>query len=139
MERLKQLRTNLGLTQLDVSRLLGVERSTYVKYERGNSDPPTATLVRLADYFAVSVDYLIGHDSDQISRSAPKISDVGSIAEFYGEQQPTFSLSADEMRLLVAYRELNQQGKEYILQSLDMAEKVYKKSDSVSSLEEQIG
>lgn len=77
MERLKQLRTNSGLTQLDVSRLLGVERSTYVKYERGNSDPPTATLVRLADYFGVTVDYLIGHDSAYVPETvpAPKISD----------------------------------------------------------------
>lgn len=60
MERLKQLRTAAGMTQQDVARLLGVDRTTYVKYENGNSDPSTATLVRLADYFGVSVDYLIG-------------------------------------------------------------------------------
>ena len=60
MERLKQLRTVAGMTQQDVARLLGVDRTTYVKYENGNSDPSTATLVRLADYFGVSVDYLIG-------------------------------------------------------------------------------
>lgn len=77
MERLKQLRTNAGLTQLEVSQLLGVERSTYVKYERGNSDPPTATLVRLADYFGVTVDYLIGHDSAAVPPlSKPAISDA---------------------------------------------------------------
>lgn len=80
MERLKQLRINSGLTQLDVSRLLGVERSTYVKYERGNSDPSTATLIRLADYFGVTVDYLIGHDTfeNPLPMPAPKISDLDS-------------------------------------------------------------
>ena len=64
---------------------------------------------------------------------------VTSIAEFYGEPQPAFSLSSDEMRLIEIFRNLNPEGKEYILQSLDMASKVYKKSDCVSSLEEQIG
>ena len=78
MERLKQLRVNSGLTQLDVSRLLGVERSTYVKYERGSSDPSTATLIRLADYFGVTVDYLIGHETSKnpLPMPALKISDL---------------------------------------------------------------
>ncbi len=76
MERLKNLRTDAKMTQQDVARLLGVERSTYVKYERGQSDPPTATLVRLADYFSVTVDYLIGHDAAQPARivAAPEVS-----------------------------------------------------------------
>lgn len=76
MERLKNLRTDAKMTQQDVAQLLGVERSTYVKYERGQSDPPTATLVRLADYFGVTVDYLIGHDVAQPVRivSAPEVS-----------------------------------------------------------------
>ena len=78
MERLKILRTNAQMTQQDVARLLGVERSTYVKYERGQSDPPTATLVRLADYFGVTIDYLIGHDTSQAVRivSVPEVSEA---------------------------------------------------------------
>lgn len=78
MERLKQLRNDRGLTQLDVARLLGVERSTYVKYERGQSDPSTATLVRLADYFGVSVDYIIGRDYQpaEVVPVAPTISEA---------------------------------------------------------------
>ncbi|MCI6999253.1 MAG: helix-turn-helix domain-containing protein [Clostridiales bacterium] len=76
MERLKQLRTDAGMTQRDVAQLLGVDRTTYVKYENGSSDPSTATLIRLADYFGVSVDYLIGHNAAQPARivSAPEVS-----------------------------------------------------------------
>ena len=48
-------------------------------------------------------------------------------------------LSADEVRLLETYRSLNQQGQEYILQTIAMAATVYKKVDRVSNLEEQIG
>lgn len=85
MDRLKKLRTESGLTQQDVARLLGVERSTYVKYERGSSDPPTSTLIRLADYFGVSVDYIIGHDSSQSVVTIPKFSkdDVSILEKFH--------------------------------------------------------
>lgn len=77
MERLKQLRTDAGMTQRDIAQMLGVDRTTYVKYENGSSDPSTATLIRLADYFGVTVDYLIGHDVSQPARvvSTPKVSD----------------------------------------------------------------
>lgn len=77
MERLKQLRLGAGLTQQALAELLGVERSTYVKYERGNSDPPTTTLIRLSDFFGVPVDFIIGHDGPNIvraSNSAPSFS-----------------------------------------------------------------
>lgn len=85
MDRLKELRAAAGLTQQDVAKFLGVERSTYVKYERGNSDPPTPTLIRLADYFGVSVDYIIGHNPSQASVMLPKISkdDISLLEKFH--------------------------------------------------------
>lgn len=48
------------LTQKDVADWLGVERTTYGKYEQGNSEPTFDTLCRLADFFNVSVEYLMG-------------------------------------------------------------------------------
>ena len=60
MERLKQLRTAKNLYQKDVAAYLGVDRTTYVKYEKGTSEPDAATLAKLADYFGVTVDYLLG-------------------------------------------------------------------------------
>lgn len=114
--KLKDFRTRAGLTINEVGDRIGKSGKTVSAWECGRGQPDADMLLTLCDLYG-----------------------VGSIAEFYGEQQPAFSLSADEMRLLAAYRELNQQGKEYILQTLDMAEKVYKKSDSVSSMEEQVG
>lgn len=60
MEHLKELRQSKNLTQLEVAQHLGVDRSTYVKYERGQSDPPTSTLISLAEYFGVTVDCILG-------------------------------------------------------------------------------
>lgn len=59
MEHLKQLRLAKGLLQRDVATLLGVDRTTYVKYENGSSEPSYEILKKLADYFNVTVDYLL--------------------------------------------------------------------------------
>ena len=63
MKRLRQLRTNKKLTQKDVAEFLGVDRTTYVKYETGASEPNFDTLQRLATFFGVSTDYLLGTET----------------------------------------------------------------------------
>ena len=59
-DRLKKLRKNKKVYQKNVSELLGVTERHYRKYEAGTIDPPTSKTVLLADYFDVSVDYLVG-------------------------------------------------------------------------------
>lgn len=56
------------LTQKDVALFLGVDRSTYNKYETGDSEPNFDTICRLADFFDVSVEYLMGRPG---SKKAP--------------------------------------------------------------------
>ena len=65
MERLRTLRKNMQLYQKDVASHLGIDRTTYVKYETGASQPDGATLAKLADYFGVTVDYLLGREAPQ--------------------------------------------------------------------------
>lgn len=65
MKRLRQLRTNKKLTQKDVAEFLGVDRTTYVKYETGASEPNFETLQRLATFFGVSTDYLLGTETQK--------------------------------------------------------------------------
>lgn len=62
--KLKQLRSEKGITQEELAKIMGVERSTIGKYESPNKPitPPTDVLLRLCDYFNVSVDYLLGRD-----------------------------------------------------------------------------
>lgn len=59
MHKLKMLREDRHLLQKEVAETLGVDRTTYVKYENGNSEPSYEILVRIADYYNVSIDYLL--------------------------------------------------------------------------------
>lgn len=60
MNMLKKLRTDKGVFQKDVAKFLGIDRTTYVKYERGDSEPNLETLGKLATYFDVTIDELLG-------------------------------------------------------------------------------
>ena len=73
MERLKQLRKSKNLYQRDVAEYLGLERTTYVKYETGASMPSMDILLRLSDLYGVSIDYLLGRVHDQ-NYTAPTLS-----------------------------------------------------------------
>ena len=63
--RLKELRTAAGKGQMEVAQAIGVARNTYSQYEIGSRNPDITALTKLANYFDVSVDYLIENDSDQ--------------------------------------------------------------------------
>ena len=58
--RLKQLRTERGLLQADIGGYLGKGQNTISYYETGKREPSIEELKRIADYFNVSVDYLLG-------------------------------------------------------------------------------
>ena len=66
-ERLKKLRTARGLSQSETADKIGVSLSSYQKYERdkGSVTPSLDVLVRIADYYDVSVDYLLGRASKE--------------------------------------------------------------------------
>ncbi|GGK32982.1 transcriptional regulator [Caldalkalibacillus thermarum] len=63
-ERLKKLRKNHDLTQQKLADHLGLKRPTYAKYETGENQPDPDTLKKIADFFNVSVDYLLGRTDD---------------------------------------------------------------------------
>ena len=59
-ERMKELRLEKKMTQTEVADALGLSITGYCGYEYGNRDPQTATLVKLAQLYHVSTDYLLG-------------------------------------------------------------------------------
>ena len=63
-KRLKELRTERGLTQREVAEALGIHSVTYLHYEKGQHEPPLALLADMAKFFDVSVDYLLGLNND---------------------------------------------------------------------------
>ena len=58
--RIRELREDRDLTQKQVAQLLGMSQTGYSKYETGENDIPTQILIRLADFYGTSVDYLLG-------------------------------------------------------------------------------
>jgi len=61
-DRLKECRKNIGKTQREVADNLGRTERGYQNYELGNREPSQETTIKIADYFNVSVDYLLGRD-----------------------------------------------------------------------------
>ena len=59
-EKLKRIRLKMNLTQKDVAEILGITRTAYANYEQGLREPDLLTLWKIADFFDVSVDYLLG-------------------------------------------------------------------------------
>lgn len=60
MNRLKLLREEKGLIQKDIAKLLNVSIPAINQYESGKRDMSTETVIKLAEYFNVSTDYLLG-------------------------------------------------------------------------------
>ncbi len=59
-ERLFEERTKQKLTQCQIAKYLNITQPSYIRYENGTSEPSIDTLIRLADLFDVSIDYLVG-------------------------------------------------------------------------------
>ncbi len=60
--RLRYLREKEALTQTSIAAALHIGQSTYNRYERGIREPDQETLKKIADYFHVSLDFLLKHD-----------------------------------------------------------------------------
>lgn len=112
-------RKKAGLTQKELAAKLGVKNTAVSNWESGNNSIDIETLFSACEIFGVTLNDMYGRYSIEKSSLAVQ--------------------SAIEERLLLTFRNLNPQGQEYILQTLDMASKVYIKADSVSNLEDQIG
>ena len=60
-ERIRQLRIEHQMTQEELGARVGVQKAAIYKYENGLAEPDLDTLIRMADFFDTSVDYLIGY------------------------------------------------------------------------------
>ncbi len=58
--RIRELREARNLQQYELAEIVGCTSTNYTRYETGQRDFPTAVLIRLADFYETSVDYLLG-------------------------------------------------------------------------------
>lgn len=67
-ERIKDLRLERGMTQEAIGKIIGVKRYSVYGYEKGQNFPDVPGLIALAEYFEVSLDYLVGRtDNPEIN------------------------------------------------------------------------
>lgn len=93
MNRIKELRLEKGINMAQVAKELNIPYTTYVNYEKGDREPNSEMLVLLANYFNVSVDYLIGRSDlrdQELKLKSPIIADnnvsfpvIGELAAGY--------------------------------------------------------
>ncbi len=106
LKNLKALRENAGVSQKQLAEAIGVSQQSINKYENHKIEPDIGTMIKIADYFESSVDYLIGHSS--VRRR---------IAE-----TANFELDADEALLVQRYRRLTTKQRAGVLTILDILE-----------------
>jgi HTH-type transcriptional regulator, competence development regulator len=90
-KRLKNLRGKT--TQEEVAGRIGISRARYSHYENGRSEPDTETLNKLADYYDVSVDYLLGRTDDpnetlnNKGSNSSSLDEINKLVKEYGIEQ----------------------------------------------------
>ncbi len=98
VKNLKALRTEKSLSQQKLADALGLSQQSIYKYETQWCEPDIDMLIKLADFFGTSVDYLIGHSD--INRKIEPVS--------------PYDLNTDEAALIDTYRNLSPEEKESI-------------------------
>ena len=69
--RLRDLREDHDKTQQDIADILGTSQTMYARYERGANELPLRHLIKLAEYYHVSTDYLLGRSNDPTKSGGP--------------------------------------------------------------------
>ena len=64
-ENIRNLREDNDKIQNELAEYLNVKQTTYSKYELGKINVPVEVLIKLADYYDVSIDYLVGRSKDK--------------------------------------------------------------------------
>ncbi len=99
LKNLKELRENASISQKQLAEAIGVSQQSINKYENHKIEPDIDTMIKIADYFETSVDYLIGHST--LRRRI--------------EATEEYALNAEEGRLVEQYRKLSPKQRESIM------------------------
>ena len=99
-KRLRALRKEKGLKQIDIANVLDVSRTTYTQYETEKSEPDLATVTKLAEFFSVTTDYLLGKSNEPNPTVTPDSSVVKDAPlAFYGN---TEGLNLDILKQIIS-------------------------------------
>ena len=83
--RIRDLREDSDLTQKQIAQMLGMSQTGYSKYETGENDVPTAVLIKLADFYKTTTDYLLGR-TDKKQKGGAHLPFAVIFVKLYGVQ-----------------------------------------------------
>lgn len=99
---LKQLRTEKGLTQNELAKILDVSKSNISKYEAGSVEPNISILMRISEYFEKSVDYLLGKSDASTVHSAEHKKKDNYFFFFFNEENPLRNVFSKRIRTSIS-------------------------------------
>ena len=79
MNRIKDLREDRDLRQLDVAQAVGIDQRSLSNYETGKTNPDSETVIKLASFFGVTCDYLLGVSNVNFMDHRAVIKELGDI------------------------------------------------------------
>lgn len=135
VNRIKELRQKLGITQRELAKHLGIAQNTLSYWENGKFDIDNASLCRIADYFHVTIDYLLGQNNSPID-----VINSISTENLFGQNDEILNsrrtLTNDEKELIKKYRLLDQHGQKAVNSVLDVEFERCSKASNPSNLVE---
>lgn len=81
MNRIRDLREDMDLRQIDVAKATGIDQKTLSNYETGKTNPDSFAIIKLADFFGVSADYLLGRTPEHTPDTQNIISRLSKIQD----------------------------------------------------------
>ena len=102
MNRIADLRNKANLSQSAFGKLFNAAQNTVSSWELGRREPPQDVLVQMADYFHVSIDYILGHEEQKKEKPAIRNDDgLGPLREAVFNQMR--ELSREDLETIQAY------------------------------------
>lgn len=83
--RIRDLRENMDLRQIDVANATGIDQKTLSNYETGKTNPDSYSIMKLADFFQVTTDYLLGYASANIQNNRDVVNKLDEIEKGINE------------------------------------------------------
>lgn len=95
--RLKEVRLKNMKTQQDVANAININQNTYSNYEQGKTEPNIETLIKLADYFHTTTDFLLDHNVPYLINKSEFSSDQLAVIDLLSK------LDNEQIKNLIAY------------------------------------
>lgn len=106
---LKELRESLGLTQEEFGKSVGIAKTTYNNYEKGERSPKSDFWISVAKKYGVTIDYLMGYsnDPDKVGKENTPTPSVDSVGVLTKDEASRISAAMDQM---------NEEGRERVVE-----------------------